>query len=103
MKRAVGVFAALDEVVVKDLLADGDPELRIEGCQGAPDMPTGITQLQQPDIHDVEGGTGDGAGGDAGLFHCHGPGQPPVGYVHAHPPLDEFYIFAGIAWMQTFP
>ena len=97
-----GCFAAVDEIMVEGFLTDRDPELRIESCQGAPDMPTRVAQLQQPHIHDVEGGAGDGAGGEAGLLHSHGSGQPPVGYVHAHPPLDEFYFLQELHGFRPF-
>ena len=86
-----GRFATVDEVAVKDLLADGDPELRIKSSQGTADMPARIPQLEQPHVDHIQTGAGNSPGGNAGLLHCDRPGQTPVGDVDAHAALDEFY------------
>jgi len=53
-------------------------------------MPAGVTQLQQPRVDCVQGCAGNRPGGYPGLLHRHCSGQPPVGDVHPHPPLDQF-------------
>ena len=49
------LFTTVNKIAVNDLLADQDPELHIKGSQGAADVPTGVAQLQQSHVYDVQG------------------------------------------------